>query len=88
MENKMFIVMENREKEIVYLFLYNPMVYQSGWTTQSVHKKRKTAMDDMERHKAEAYKKWQEDFFTEEERKDHPFGKFEDWRINAMVLEA
>ena len=26
-------------------------------------------------------------FITNEERIQHPFGKYEDWRISAMVLE-
>lgn len=78
--------MEN--KELVYLFLYNPMVYTAGWVTQSVHKKRKNALEDMEVHKSEAYKKWEQDFPTEEERREHPFGKYEDWRVTPMVLES
>lgn len=77
----------DNEKELVYLFLYNPMVYQSTWTTQSVHKCRKSALQAMEEHKAIAYEKWQKDFHTPEERITHPFGQFEDWRINAMVLQ-
>jgi len=78
--------MEN--KELVYLFLYNPMVYTSGWVTQSVHKNRKCALKAMEEHKAMAMDKWNKDFHTESERSEHPFGKFEDWRISTMVLES
>ena len=76
------------EKELVYLFLYNPMVCQSGWTTQSVHKSRKSAIKAMEEHKATALTKWEQDFHTPEERKEHPFGVYEDWRVNTMVLES
>ena len=76
-----------KEKELVYLFLYNPMVNNSGWTMQSVHKTRKSAMDAMEVHKSLALEKWTEDFPTTKEQTEHPFGKFEDWRVNAMVLE-
>lgn len=75
------------EKELVYLFLYNPMVCQSGWTTQSVHKSRKSALHAMEEHKAIEYEKWLQQFQNDEERSEHPFGKYEDWRVNAMVLE-
>lgn len=78
---------ESMEKEIVYLFLYNPMVFTSGWTTQSVHKYRKSTVEAMEKHMAEAKFKWENDFSTPEERSQHPFGKFEDWRISPMVLE-
>lgn len=74
------------EKELVYLFLYNPMVHTNGWTTQSVHKTRRSAIEAMEVHKSLAYAKWEQDFETPEERHLHPFGKYEDWRINAMVL--
>lgn len=74
------------DKELVYLFLYNPMVYQNGWTTQSVHKTRKSAEKAMEEHKFEAKLKWEHDFITPEEQEQHPFGKYEDWRINAMIL--
>jgi methionine aminopeptidase len=75
------------EKELVYLFLYNPMVHTNGWTTQSIHKTRKSAIKAMEEHKAIALVKWEQDFHTPEERKEHPFGVYEDWRVNAMVLE-
>ena len=78
----------NMEKELVYLFLYNPMICTSAWTTQSVHKTRKSAELAMEEHKSEAQLKWEQDFITPEERMTHPFGKFEDWRITAMVLEG
>jgi hypothetical protein len=79
-----FMAMEN---ELVYLFLYNPMVCTSGWTTQSVHKHRKTAVDAMEEHKIIALEKWKQDFPTEKEQQEHPFGKWEDWRVNALVLK-
>lgn len=75
------------EKELVYLLLYNPMVCQSGWTTQSVHKHRKNALTALEQHKATIYEKWIQDFPTDEERHEHPFGEFEDWRISPSVLE-
>lgn len=74
------------ESEIVYLFLYNPMIYTSGWITQSIHKHRKTALTIMEEHKAMAIEKWAQEFQTEKEREEHPFGKFEDWRITPMKL--
>lgn len=74
------------DKELVYLFLYNPMVHTNGWTTQSVHKKRYKAIEAMEAHIAEAKLKWEEDFPSDDEKKHHPFGKFEDWRVNAMIL--
>lgn len=74
-------------KELVYLLLYNPMIYQSGWTTLSVHKKRRSAEETLEIYKSEAYKKWEQDFVTPEERMTHPFGKYEDWRITPMVVE-
>ena len=75
------------EKEIVYLFLYNPMVYQNGWSTQSVHKTRKSAEAALEAHRLESELKWEADFITPQERATHPFGKYEDWRINAMVIQ-
>lgn len=77
----------DNNKELVYLFLYNPMVCSSTWTTQSVHKSRKNAMIAMQEHMSIAQQKWEEDFQTPEERMTHPFGQFEDWRINAMVLQ-
>ena len=76
--------MEN--KELVYLFLYNPMVCTSGWITQSIHKKRKSAVSAMEEHKTEAMKKWESDFPSPQEKLEHPFGKHEDWRVTPMVL--
>ena len=77
----------DQDKELVYLFLYNSMVYSNGWTTQSVHKTRKSALDALEEHKKLVKEKWEDDFQTSEERKEHPFGKFEDWRVSAMVLK-
>lgn len=74
-------------KELVYLFLYNPMVCSSTWTTQSVHKSRKSASQAMEEHISLIRSKWEQDFPTEQERMTHPFGKYEDWRISTMALE-
>jgi len=76
------------EKELVYLFLYNPMVCQSGWTTQSVHKSRRTAIKAMEEHKTIEYQRWQQTFQSESEQQEHPFGKYEDWRVTPVVLES
>jgi len=74
------------DKKLVYLFLYNPMIYTQGWTTQSVHEKRRSAIEAMEEHKELVRQKWVEDFQTPEEQQEHPFGKFEDWRVTAMIL--
>lgn len=75
------------DKELVYMFLYNSMVYNNGWTTQSVHKTRKGAVNEMETHKLEAMEKWKSDFPTPEDQLEHPFGKYEDWRVTALRLE-
>lgn len=75
-------------KELVYLFLYNPMVYTSGWTTLSVHKSRKKAIQAMEEHKQIILEKWENDFKSDKEKMEHPFGKFEDWRVIPMILES
>ena len=74
-------------KELVYLLFYNPMINNSGWTTLSVHKKRKGALLAMEEHQTLAMTKWREDFPTTEEQLAHPFGEFEDWRITPAVLK-
>ena len=76
----------HEEKKLVYLFLYNPMIYTTNWTTQSVHEKRKSAIEAMEKHREILKQKWIEDFPTKEEQQEHTFGKFEDWRVTAMVL--
>lgn len=75
------------DKELVYLFLYNPMVCQSGWITQSIHKSRKSALHAMETHKSIERQKWEQNFHTDEERTEHPFGKYEDWRVTTTILQ-
>jgi hypothetical protein len=75
-------------KELVYLFLYNPMVYTSGWTTISVHKSRKKHYVPWKNINKSSKKYGVITLNQIKKKKEHPFGKFEDWRVVPMILES
>ena len=92
MKMKSYIVMKAEEhntnkqinramQTILYLAMYNPMIYESSFGLISIHKTRKGAEMAMEFHKAEAYKEWEETYTTKEEQKEFPFGSFESWKV-------
>jgi hypothetical protein len=47
-------------RKIIHLFLYNPMIKESGWIPQSIHETRKGAELAMESHKEEVIKDLQD----------------------------
>lgn len=76
----------NKMKDVLYQFLYNPMVHDCGWVTISTHRTPLGAENAKETHRSDAYNDWLEEYPTEEQRKLHPFGKDEDWRIGITEL--
>ena len=73
-------------KTILYIAMYNPMIYESSFGVISIHKTRKGAEMAMEFHNAEARKKWEEMYPTKKEQKEFPFGSFESWRVFEYEL--
>jgi hypothetical protein len=73
-------------KCFLHQFLYNPMIHECGWITISTHRTPEGAEAAKQSHKSEAYNDWLEEFPTEEQRKSHPFGAHEDWRLGITEL--
>jgi len=61
-------------KTILYVAMYNPMIYESSFGVISIHRTRKGAEMAMEFHKAESFKEWEETYPTKEEQ-------FESWKV-------
>ena len=72
--------------EKVYLAMYNPMIYESSFGVISIHKSRKGAEMAMEFHKNEKYKEWERLYSSDEDKKDFPFGSFEEWIVDEWEL--
>lgn len=68
-------------KTILYVAMYNPMIYESSFGIISIHRTLKGAEMAMEFHKAEVRKEWEETYPSKEEQKEFPFGSFESWEV-------
>jgi hypothetical protein len=86
---------------VVYAFLYNPMIHESGYVTMSLHETRKGAEIAMEFHRKEAQEEWEKQMTWREEscgdrgdlteykkrmREEYPFGQFQAWAIEPMLV--
>ena len=65
--------------KILHIFLYNPMVRDSGWIPQSIHKTRKGAEQALETHKEEVINDLRN-------RTKEPIESQMDWRICEYEL--
>ena len=72
--------------KILHIFLYNPMIKESGWIPQSIHKTRKGAELAMETHKEEVLKEWEERFQTPKDKVQSQIESQMDWRICEYEL--
>ena len=76
---------------MVFLAMYNPMIYESSFGVLSVHKTRKGAEMAMEFHREEMFKEYEADMKESKERGDPfdygPFGQFEAWMVFEYKLE-
>lgn len=72
------------EENKVYAFLYCDCIYESGYTTMSLHKTQRGAEIAMEFHKAKAKKEY-ENIHSEFEP-TFDFGEMEGWIIQEMEI--
>jgi hypothetical protein len=73
-------------KGILYQFIYNPMIEESGWITMSLHKTRKGAEMAMKLHKKKKEKEWKK-FYPNPNEAPHKFGRFEKWDISEIEIK-
>lgn len=73
-------------RKILHIFLYNPMIKESGWIPQSIHESRKGAESALESHRKEVLKEWEDMFKTPEEQVLHPIETTQDWRLCEYEL--
>ena len=70
----------------VYEALYNPMTWESGYVTISVHLSKECAEKAIAFHKMEKIKEWQK-LYPEKEDEPYTFGDFEDWSIREIIVQ-
>lgn len=70
----------------VYEALYNPMTWESGYVTISVHLSKEGAEKAIAFHKMEKIKEWQKSY-PEKEDEPYTFGAFEDWSIREIIVQ-
>ena len=82
------IVCKSTTDNILYEFIYNSCIHESSWATMSIHITKECAVNAMNKHKEEEYKKWLE--YDAECRKSDPkffeahpnkFGEHENWDV-------
>ena len=84
----------NIKKDMLYAFLYNPMIEESGYITISIHKTKKGAEMAMKSHIAKEKKEWErhdkwerEEYGDEyEQLKGSEFGRWEDWIVKEIEV--
>jgi hypothetical protein len=69
----------------VYEALYNPMIWESGFVTLSLHLSKEGAEKAIAFHKMEKMKGWNERYPNEED-KPYPFGEFELWSVGESEI--
>ena len=77
----------DKEHQIIYIAMYNPMIYESTYRVISLHRTRKDAEIALAFHKEEKRKEWLEMYPTEDEQKESPFGKYEAWNVFEEPLK-
>lgn len=74
------------KSNIIYIAMYNPMIYESSYGVLSVHKTQKGAEMAIEFDKEERRREWLEIYSTKAEQDEYPFGKFESWVVRVDKL--
>ena len=74
------------EKQILFIAMYNPMIYESSFGIISIHRTERGAQMAMEFHKEEERNRWLEMYPTKEEQEEYPFGSFESWKVGTAEL--
>lgn len=67
----------------VWEALYNPMTWESGYCTLSVHLSKEGAEKAIAFHKMEKIQEW-EKLYPNEDDKPYKFGEFEDWAVREV----
>jgi len=69
---------------IVYQALYNPMVWESGYITLSIHLSKEGAEKSIALHKENKKKEFES--LYEGEEPPYKFGSFEDWSVSELQI--
>ena len=75
-------------KNKVYLFLYNPCIWESSFCTISIHKTKLGAYRAMREHKLKCYEEYKkiENRFKNNKFFAHKFGEDECWTIKSQEI--
>lgn len=74
------------EKQILFIAMYNPMIYESSFGIISIHRTERGAQMAMEFHKEEQRKEWLAMYPTKDEQEEYPFASFESWKVGTAEL--
>lgn len=76
-------------EEHVYLFLYNPCIWESSFATISIHRTKKGAYQAMRKHKLKCYEEYRkrEIYFKRDRFFTDKFGADESWIIEKQKIE-
>lgn len=69
----------------VYAFLYTPCIYESSFSTMSLHRSKKGAYRAMRGFIEESYREWRESGLKHG-KQDIKHGAFENWRVAEINI--
>lgn len=70
----------------IWAFCYTDNTWESAAATMSLHLTKKGAQEAMRQHKQKERDEYNSIWQTEQERKDFPFGQFQDWFVKEMEV--
>ena len=69
----------------VYKALYNPMTWESGYITLSIHLSKEGAERAIAFHKMEEIKEWEKSY-PDKKEEPYKFGTFQDWKVEEIEI--
>lgn len=84
-EHKDKALSQDAVSRCLYAFRYCPCIYESGWTTVSLHYSKEGAEKAMNEHKNKELMQWNE-MFEHDNNISFKFGDSEDWDIQEVEV--
>ena len=76
-------------KDVVYAFEFCSCIYESGYSTMSLHRTKKGAYNAMRKYLLYEYNQWHDDrtFFGKNKRFGEKFGVHQSWGVSKIDLQ-
>lgn len=85
-ETVKFIEVIEKGERTLYTFMYNDFVYESAYSTISIHTTKTGAYKAMKKHKLQTYQEWYEYRMINGKKWDKNFAWGKDWMISTIKI--